>query len=96
MYIHYHKFLFYSVAFLLVYFLKYRSLTVILGNYKDLKLEFTILISWHSDKNGLVSREWWLCSTGAVSGQEEIPHVQGERNPTSKVGSNGCRLLEQP
>ena len=41
-YIHYHKFLFYYAAFLFIYFLKYRSLTVILGNDKDLKLEFTI------------------------------------------------------
>ena len=23
------------------------------------------------------SSKWWLCGTGAVSGQEEIPHVQG-------------------
>ena len=28
-----------------------------------------------------------LCSAGAVSGQEEIPHVQGQRNPSKMVSA---------
>lgn len=47
--------------------------------------------------------EQWLCSAGMVavlcwSGSEEIPHVQGQRNPGKMVGTgaeiiNTCLLI---
>ena len=51
-----------------------------------------------AERSNAMSKEWWLCrrrraersySTFKVSrgGREEIPHVQGKRNPSKMVGT---------
>ena len=37
-----------------------------------------------------LSRKWRLRSTGAVSDGEEVPHIQGQRNPSKTGGWSGC------
>ena len=36
---------------------------------------------------GTGAAEWWLPGTGAARGEEEIRHVQGQRNTNKKVGA---------
>ena len=43
------------------------------------------LSCWSSERQ--LSSKWWLHSTGAASSWEEIPHVQGKRNPSKTVGA---------